>query len=348
MEVTSNYKKDILLHILFHPKSIVGLLMYFSNTLPIRKLVSSVILFFLASTSSIILHPRTSISSPSFDWIYPLVQTGILSPLAIGLLLENSVPTVDLMLSNLFELYPSLRSEPYPVAIKCIEDGVRRGRIIRHPKFDLYIPPYQDEEFLPGLVFLPGMLVSHDAYANIAKKLSDEGIIVAVLSAEPFRIPWKYLGADAMDVRYIINTAQKLLKEKYLPPSQICWSLGGHSMGAYTSMALAKSLNVRKLIIWAAGNLDELVPDLNYPEISVLSVQGSCDSFATFSDKFVLAKFKKKMPAMTKFVMIKGGNHAGFASYPPPMGFDGKRKISLKSQQNQATEATSKFILDDP
>jgi len=257
-----------------------------------------------------------------------------------------------------------------PMAQKCWDDGVQSGRIIAvhdnnnaHERaFDLYLPKrkrrhqhrtnYSQKKKKQGLIFLPGLMVDHHAYANCAKRLANRGIIVVVVSAEPLRLPAKFLGCDAADVRQIQKCAEAtLLRDCYINGGgdDVEWSLGGHSFGAYRAMALAKELNVRKLIIWAAGKLEEFVPNYlrsdDAHEIRVLAIQADRDGICSFSSEMEYAKFKRSMPSDAVHYMVKGGNHAGFASYPTN-SFDIESRISRNVQHRLVCGWTAKFLVN--
>ena len=69
-----------------------------------------------------------------------------------------------------------------------------------------------------GLLFLPGFMVPHSAYSEVAAMISDSGIVVVVLSMEPLRIPAASLGADSRDLKRILRRVDTSL------PSPAKWS----------------------------------------------------------------------------------------------------------------------------
>lgn len=362
---------------LCRPRVIVGLLLHFSYNFPIKKIIGSLLLFLMASSASIMFHPRTSITSPSMDWIYPLVQSTVLSPFTLGIVfVESKVSAVAVAKSifhSLTNVYPTLQKEmtAYPSVLTYLQKGVTEGRVERTSLYDLYLPPHPNvllsqsnslphDQDTPCIIFLPGMLVDHAAYANVGRILSNNGVIVAVVCAEPLRMPARFLGASSTDIFKIMESVKKKLhfehKKISIGKKKIQWIIGGHSMGAYTAMSLAKTLKFSKLIIWGAGNIEERVPNLrnNCPssasdsDIQVLSISASNDSIAGFHDDNSLLKFQSKMPEDTVYTSIQGGNHAGFACYPTNR-FDNTNKreiISWESQQHQACTATLQFIFN--
>lgn len=83
---------------------------------------------------------------------------------------------------------------------------------------------------------------------------------------------------------------------------------------------------------------------------NVLVVEASEDPLAKFTDdsrinlrsKFSLSPSSSKDETVTHEV-VKGGNHGGFAEYPPTL-FDGNRKIDLAVQHEIVSEITVNFL----
>jgi hypothetical protein len=126
---------------------------------------------------------------------------------------------------------------------------------------------------LQVLLFIPGAYVSHDAYSEIASRLSDEGFVVAVLSMEPLRLAYSRLGnTDVKTIKDIMNSITNeilLSKSKSIQSMAnmgnadnnmisdknnnnnnnssdkiIEFTLMGHSMGAFAAMKLFRELVV--------------------------------------------------------------------------------------------------------
>lgn len=281
------------------------------------------------------------------------------SPLSLGLVWEHGASILVNDMRQTLKMFQTYREEmnALPMAQHCWEAGVQSGRIVSHERFDLYLPnqskfskknQYQQKQ---GLIFLPGLMVNHRAYANCAKRLSDEGIIVVVVSAEPLRMPAKLLGCDASDIRRIQNSVEALLlqnnnQHRACMQLQVEWSLGGHSFGAYRAMALANALNVRKLVIWAAGSFEEYIPkQLSSAHIRVLAIHADRDRICSFSSEEEYARFKLKMPSGAIHFMVNGGNHAGFASYPKN-AFEIESRISRRVQHERICGRTAKFLVN--
>ena len=52
---------------------------------------------------------------------------------------------------------------------------------------------------------IPSTLVSHEAYSEVASRMSNTGIVVAVLSLEPLRLAHHQLGTDATAMPRLIQ-----------------------------------------------------------------------------------------------------------------------------------------------
>ena len=296
--------QEILRYIIFRPKVVYGILEHFSYNLPIRKLLVTFFCYLSLFPISILLHPQTSLTSPGLAWLYPFVQSCLVSPLCIGAMLEYSeaVPTLSVISNSIFNVYPQVRQAHAPLeeAIECLDKGIARGDVIRKNKFDVYLPPRRyyegdvncrivgsgesrrettDDKRIDGLVFLPGMWVNHASYATCATRLAKSGLVVVVISAEPLQLPTHLLGAGFADIEIAKKWVEKELRSRGSKAS-IDWSLGGHSMGAYTSLKLAykNRCAMRKLVIWGAGSFPERVPDLSECiDLNILSVHASLD-----------------------------------------------------------------------
>ena len=274
----------------------------------------------------------------------------------------------------------SNRQEAFKSARNLLQDLIATGRAQRMESCDVYYPLRLEGEELKakcGLIFYPGALVDRAAYAPIASRLSEMGILVAVANLEPHRV--------------IVNLADYPVKEKVmriLSDSVLLskrgswtvneWALGGHSMGGHTAIAAVAnelSSTMKKIVLWGVNSY----PDQStlYPcrilrdikNVDALVVNGSNDNIVkstAFSgiDKKKASKFKAKMPPRlppsssaevspenkrghTHYVTIEGGNHAGCAHYGPqtfPVP-DGNRTITLEQQQHRTAEATADFLL---
>lgn len=167
---------------------------------------------------------------------------------------------------HFFRSMVSAPSSTLPRATDALKLRIQHSRAYRTRRYDVYLPssfesPNIDdtENEQSALLFLPGASVAHEAYSEVAARLSDQGFVVAVMSLEPFRLASRYFGANTSSVKRIIQevTADihrlafegipKSSDEGQQPdelPAEILrtrtmdWSLMGHSMGAFGAMEL--------------------------------------------------------------------------------------------------------------
>jgi len=227
-----------------------------------------------------------------------------------------------------------------------------------------------------GLIFYPGALVDRTAYAPIASRLSELGILVAVANLEPFRLVGRLKEyAVREEVMRILSDSILLSKRGIWTVDE--WAIGGHSMGGHMAIvAVADEFHstMKKVVLWGVG----MYPDPNtYPckrslreskDVDVLVINGSNDEFVkkAKSMREKVVEFEAKMPpnggnpisadtsppgevrrGHTYNVTIEGGNHAGCAHYGPQMSPfpDGIRSITLEQQQRRMAEVTGDFLL---
>jgi hypothetical protein len=235
-------------------------------------------------------------------------------------------------------------------------ERIRSGRAKRKPDaYDVYFPvPSSDTTNTVGMLFYPGALVNHTAYAPMAAALSDKGILVVVLSLEPIRFI-----AD-------LETNQQLAKQAMsdLASSGVDeWVLAGHSAGAMTALNIANAAEANPnpnpsfgrvvacgiaefglaKVAYKLRNSPVKVLLLNATEDGVIE-QSSPKAKEEFLTKFLPPPDKGSAKGgRTTCVTIEGGNHAGFAHYGP-QSMDGVRTISLEDQQRQLVDYTSEFL----
>lgn len=177
------------------------------------------------------------------------------------------------------------RSSTLPRAIDALKLRIRHRRAYRTRRYDVYLPPSLaglsenvtksdvDTQTLRALLFIPGAAVAHEAYSEVAARLSDKGFVVVVMSLEPFRLADHHFGANIGSVKRIIEQitldihvstmAQRIqtyqesggklspillpqeigdkLPRISLPAKTVEWTLMGHSMGSFAAMQLFRA-----------------------------------------------------------------------------------------------------------
>lgn len=187
---------------------------------------------------------------------------------------------------------------------------------------DLLLAPADPAAATTGLIFYPGALVDHRAYAPLLQHLADAGWLCISV-----KMPCYMAFTD-------INAATDLMAAY---PQVERWYIGGHSLGG----AMAAS--------YAAGHADELAglvllasysaADLRDSDLQVCSIYGSRD---TVLSKDSYAANAANLPTGSAELVLIGGNHAGFGAYGPQKG-DGSAAITAAEQQLSSAEFILRF-----
>jgi pimeloyl-ACP methyl ester carboxylesterase len=174
-----------------------------------------------------------------------------------------------------------------------------------------------------GLIFYPGGRVDYRSYAPLAREIARQGYTVVIVPM-PFNLA--VFGAGrASDVIAAHPEVQH-------------WAIGGHSLGGAMAANFVYShpdavSGLALLAAYPASN-----NSLAGRKTDVLSVYGTEDGAV---DK--LKASGSLLPSETRWVVIEGGNHAGFGWYGPQPG-DGTASISREEQQAQTVDAIASFL----
>jgi len=324
---------------------------------------------------------------PNFDvpHFLRLITLAIISPVASDVLLNRIAPILLQVFLRLKMVLVS-RKGPDGSTKAALMERVRIGRAIRRHAYDLYLPSTTNDNAKGGgritsLLLFPGFGIHHSAYADIAGRISDDGIPVAVVSLEPLRLAHTSLGGSMDDVRSLINSAGKEISKYYkcmqrqindgkkisvssreIDNAVVEWALGGHSMGGYNALQLAEELIGadppsiqllggsiskigRKIVVWAAGTALESVPNLedtgSLSQLRILILLASNDNIAKFSSQQQKQQLLWKLPKTTRLETIQGANHSGFASYDAA---NKKSNDFLNGQRGITLEAQHKVV----
>ncbi|MFO7942789.1 MAG: alpha/beta fold hydrolase [Anaerolineales bacterium] len=176
-----------------------------------------------------------------------------------------------------------------------------------------------------GFILYPGGRVRAESYAVLCHRIASKGYLVVVP-----RMPLHLAVFD-------IDAAEGVMRAH---PDIDQWVIGGHSLGGAMAAAFAERqpTSLKGLILWAAFPGDNT--DLRESGLEVLSIYGTRDGLATPEE---ITGGADQLPEDTRWVEIKGGNHAGFGSYGCQRG-DLSATISLESQQRIIVRATSDFL----
>ncbi|SDH50284.1 Alpha/beta hydrolase family protein [Microbacterium pygmaeum] len=172
-----------------------------------------------------------------------------------------------------------------------------------------------------GLVFIPGAKVDPLAYAATLAGVVDDGVTVVITKPT--------LNLAFFDLRPLSAFTD-------LVPGIDAWSVGGHSLGGVKACQLAEDADGLVLFGSYCAN------DLSGTELPALSISGSQDGLSTPQK---IDDAKHLLPADAEFVVIEGGNHAGFGAYGPQAG-DGEATIPDTEIRAQITDVLGPFLLE--
>lgn len=280
--------------------------------------------------------------------------------LACAAILTIPVVAVNVLVRKVSGALVANRLPAFKSAGNTLLDRMRSGRALRKKGYDVFLPDFSlnggKREVEIGFVLIPGALVDPLAYATIAAKLSDEGILVAVMNTEPQRLPTEKTGAGKVKVLTIMYDIIAGMSDgtNFGLATVKQWAVGGHSMGAFQAFEVIGDLkpDISKLVMWGIGKPDELATEVNLHDATVdaLVIVGPEDVFyQQLSEEDRNAFFSKLPKTRTTFLEIEGGNHSGFAHYGPqtfPLK-DGERSITLDEQQDDVVAATITFLVGE-
>ena len=259
------------------------------------------------------------------------------------------------------------RLPAFPSAVEDYTKRIKRMRAKRNKGYEVFFPPNVTigDSVDKALIFYPGLLVDHMAYATILGKLSDcdqqgSSILVLLVNAEPSRCSSEI--APTVDhlnrLKHEITTLMNISVKE--------WILGGHSLGGMTASALFTKTgfpkDITRLVQWAipgeAVNLRRKNKNINNDNDGIISLKSvlriycTCDGVVVPLDKGVIHAQTNKFPEDCNFEieMIVGGNHSGFAHYGPqlfPMPDWERKGITLDEQQAKVVKWTADFILEN-
>lgn len=174
-----------------------------------------------------------------------------------------------------------------------------------------------------GFIFYPGGLVEPEAYAPVMKQIAEQGYTVVVV-----KMPINLAVLN-------FNRAEDVISEYSNIDS---WVIGGHSLGGVMACKYAaQNDKIRGVVLYASYPQNDSLKDAN---IEILSLWGSEDKVASIEK---IIDGKDKVNSNSKFIEIKGGNHAHFGDYGEQKG-DGESTITAEEQWLQTAKYTVGFL----
>lgn len=232
-----------------------------------------------------------------------------------------------------------------PEAVWSLRFSASQYRAKSTPRYTLFLPPGPKDAVECAFLFIPGANVHPEAYAGIARQLSDQGILVVVQNTAPYYLPSTLVGSGQAELQSIMQDVETQYEIKD-------WGIGGHDMGMLPAAFLVEKLELSKLVLWGAYSPWKV--DLSESKANVLVVMASNDGYWKAKSESDIQAFRSLLPpeagtastperGSTMFKMIEGGNHTGFAQYGP-MPQDGERTIRLEEQQQMCVLVTALFL----
>lgn len=179
------------------------------------------------------------------------------------------------------------------------------------------------DEIRGGLIFYPGGLVDHRAYAPLMQALRERGVLTLLVQMPLDLAVLDMKAADGLQALY---------------PQVDQWLIGGHSLGG----AMAASY-----VSDHAAQYDGLVllgaystADLSETALSVLSVYGTQDGVLN-REKY--ENCRRHYPKDFREIVLEGGCHAYFGDYGAQKG-DGVPTVSRQQQIAVTADAIAAML----
>lgn len=180
-----------------------------------------------------------------------------------------------------------------------------------------------DKKSTKGFIFYPGAKVEAESYAPLCSEIAKAGFEVVIV-----KMPLNF-------AIFSPNEAQKVLDDY---TNIDTWVIGGHSLGGVmASKFAAENEKIKGLALYASYPQDNELLNSNK---KIVSIWGSEDSVLNMDS---IEKSKTDLPKDTKFIEIKGANHAQFGDYGPQSG-DSEALISQREQTDIAAKETIKLL----
>jgi hypothetical protein len=263
-----------------------------------------------------------------------------------------------LFISPLYSAYhiQNCRVSSMKTSVRDFEKRCKTGRAkkggSKGPKgchYEVMFPPNTSigDSVDVALVFYPGILVDHLAYAKILGELTDKTpnnkkMLVVLVNAEPHRVP-----SAVGNVRHLKSIQHEISTLMGISVGE--WVLGGHGLGSMcaSSLFLQPDLppGIKRMVEWGSIQLQDLEGSKRLQ--SLLKIDASNDR-VVLDAKRTFGEINKYPPAchVTK-KFIAGGNHSGYAHYEgqrfPSKDWD-RVGITLDEQHRMVVDFTTDYL----
>ncbi|MBB6478651.1 alpha/beta hydrolase [Spirochaeta isovalerica] len=177
-----------------------------------------------------------------------------------------------------------------------------------------------------AMVFYPGGLVDPEAYIPLAAEMAHTLKMVVFIQKMP------------LDLAVLGSNRVEAILEKYSYIKN--WYFSGHSLGgAMAASWIYDNPDKFKALILLGAYPIEKKP-LNQSGIKVLSIRGSKDGLVSSEE---LTESRENLPSDSRFIEIKGGNHAQFGVYGKQKK-DNDADISPEEQRREVIVEIQTFL----
>jgi predicted alpha/beta-hydrolase family hydrolase len=180
-----------------------------------------------------------------------------------------------------------------------------------------------------ALVFLCGSGVAAQAYAPLLRPIAERGHSVFIV-----KLPYRFAPLESHKQTAVERVHRVIVQH----PDIKKWVLAGHSLGGALACRVVKAEPQAVSALVLIGTTHPKEEDLSGLSMPVTKVYATLDGVAPLEK---VNANRRLLPANTKWVEIKGGNHSQFGHYGHQLQ-DGRATISREAQQ----EITRTALLD--
>ena len=177
-----------------------------------------------------------------------------------------------------------------------------------------------------GLLFFCGSGVAAEAYVPMLRQVADAGYPVVII-----KLPLRFAPLDSSKDEALARAHRAMAAHGEVRH----WVISGHSLGAALAARLAYQEPALPAALVLVGTTHPKQQDLSRLPFPVTKVFASNDGVARIGD---VMHNKPLLPAQTRWVEIKGGNHSQFGHYGHQL-LDGEAAISREAQQAVVVQA---------
>ncbi len=182
-----------------------------------------------------------------------------------------------------------------------------------------------------ALIFFCGAGVSAHAYAPLLRPVAEAGYPVFVV-----RLPYRFAPFDSHK-EAAIERARGVMAAH---PAVAHWVLSGHSLGGALAARMVHARPAAVSAVVLIGTTHPRSDDLSALRLPVTKVYGSNDGVAPYDR---IQATKHLLPAHTKWIEVRGGNHSQFGHYGHQL-LDGSATISREAQQEITRSALLELL----